>query len=217
MTWAVETESAMVAEANAATEVTMPLETLHVLADQLFTVLMTFVEGESFDTLVGSGSGEGLEAWRRLHKRWDPLTTARGLLRETFSPGGAKLGGLQGVVERLKDLMRRYTQRRVARKGQRHTVAEEIRMVALEALLPEELERHCQLQRSQLDTHQKLREEVVFFSLFLFFYLFSGAQMLRQFGKGVPGEGHRLERETSSNILFPFQPAACTRHIFINF
>ena len=49
-------------EANAATEVLMPLDTLRMLADQLYTVLMTLVEGESFDILVGSGSGEGLEA-----------------------------------------------------------------------------------------------------------------------------------------------------------
>ena len=62
------------------------------------------------------------------------------------------------------DLMRHYTQRRDARNGQRHTLAEDIRMVALEALLPEELERHCQLQRSRLDTYQKLREEVVLYS-----------------------------------------------------
>ena len=34
-------------------------------------------------------------------------------------------------------------------------------MAALAALLPEELERHYQLQRSRLDTYQKLREEVV--------------------------------------------------------
>ena len=121
---------------------------------------MTLVEGESFDTLVGSGSGEGLEAWRRLHERWDALTTgrARGLLREILSPGRAKLVELQGAVERLEDLMRRYTQRRDARNGQR------IRMAALEALLPEELERHCQLQRSLLDTYQKLREEVVLYA-----------------------------------------------------
>ena len=94
---------ATVAEANAATEVVMPLDTLRMLADQLYTVLMTLVEGESFDTLVGSGSGEGLEAWRRLHKRWDPLTIgrARGLLREILSPGRAKLVELQGAVERL--------------------------------------------------------------------------------------------------------------------
>ena len=37
-------------------------------------------------------------------------------------------------------------------------------MAALEALLPEELERHCQLQRSRLDTYQKLREEVVLYA-----------------------------------------------------
>ena len=63
---------------------------------------------------VQTGSGEGLEAWRRLHKRWDPLTTgrARGLLREILSPGRAKLVELQGEVERLEDLMRRYTQTR---------------------------------------------------------------------------------------------------------
>ena len=165
LTWAVEKESATVAEANAATEVVMPPDTLRMLADQLYTVLMTLVEGESFDILVGAGSGEGLEAWRRLHKRWDPLTTgrARGLLREILSLGRAKLVELQGV-ERLEDLMRRYTQRRDARNGQRHTLAEDIRMAALEALLPEELERHCQLQRSRLDTYQQLREGVVLYA-----------------------------------------------------
>ena len=128
-------------EANAATEVLMPLDTLRMLADQLITVLMTLVEGESFDILVGCGPGEGLEAWRRLHKRWDLLTMgrARELPREILSLGRAKLGELQGAVERL---MRRYTQRRDARSGQRHTLAEGIRMEALEALLPEALGRH---------------------------------------------------------------------------
>ena len=76
----------------------------------------------------------------------------------------AKLVELQGAVERLEDLMRRYTQRRDARNGQRYMLAEDIRMAALEALLPEELERHCQLQRSRLDTYQKLREEVVLYA-----------------------------------------------------
>ena len=132
-------------EANAATEVLM--DTLRLLADPLCTVLMTLVEGESFDILVGSGPGEGLEAWRRLQKRWVPLTTgrARVLLREILSPGCVKVGELQGAVEGLEDLIRRYTQRRDARSGQRHTLAKDIRVAALEALLPEELGRHCQL------------------------------------------------------------------------
>ena len=57
--------------------------------------------------------------------------------------------------------MRRCTERQCARSDQRHTLAEDVRMVALEARLPEEPERHCQLQRSRLDTYQQLREEVV--------------------------------------------------------
>ena len=64
LTWTVERESATVTEAKAATEVVMPLDTLRMLADQLYTVLMTLVDGESFDIFVGSGSGGGLEAWR---------------------------------------------------------------------------------------------------------------------------------------------------------
>ena len=75
------------------------------LADQLYTVRVTLVEGESFDILVCSGSGEGLEAWRRLHKRWGYLTgRARGWLREILSPGRAKLKGLQGAVETTRGL-----------------------------------------------------------------------------------------------------------------
>ena len=62
LTWAVERESAAVTEAHAATEVVVPLDTLRMLADQLYTVLMTLVEGESFDILVGPGAGEGLGA-----------------------------------------------------------------------------------------------------------------------------------------------------------
>ena len=92
----------------------MPLDTLRMLADQLYTVLISLVEGESFDILVGSRSGEGLEAWRRPHKRWDPLTTgrARGLLRELLAPGRAKLVELQ-AVERLEDFRRRlYAKKR---------------------------------------------------------------------------------------------------------
>ena len=107
LTWAVERESTT--EANAATVVVMLLDTVRMLADQMYTVLMTLVEGASLDILVGSGSGEGPEDWRRLHKCWDSLTTgrARGLLREILSHGRAKLVELQGAVERLEDLMRR--------------------------------------------------------------------------------------------------------------
>ena len=83
------------------------------------------------------------------------------IAQRNLFPGRAKLGELHGAVERVEDLMRRYTQGRDARNGQRHTLAEDIRLAALEALLPEGLERHCQLQRSRLDTYQKLSVAVV--------------------------------------------------------
>ena len=41
------------------------------------------------------------------------------IAQRNLSPGRAKLVELQGAVERLEDLMRRYTQRRDARNGQR--------------------------------------------------------------------------------------------------
>ena len=50
LTWAVERESATVTEAKAVTEVLMPLDTLRLLADQLYTVLMTLVEREGRST-----------------------------------------------------------------------------------------------------------------------------------------------------------------------
>eukprot|EP00971_Amphidinium_carterae_P039103 768567-Amphidinium_carterae.1 len=69
---------------------------------------------------MGAGAGlEGLEAWWRLHRRWDPLTTgkARGLLREILTPNRAKLSELQGAVERLEDLMHRYCMRKDTQTG----------------------------------------------------------------------------------------------------
>ena len=63
------------------------------LDNQLYTCLLSLTQGESADLVVGAGEGEGFEAWRKLHPRWDPLTISRcrGLLREIISPGRAKL------------------------------------------------------------------------------------------------------------------------------
>ncbi|CAK0892249.1 unnamed protein product, partial [Prorocentrum cordatum] len=150
LAWAVELDpgtAASAATAAASDDLDMEEATAQELSEQLYSVLMSLVEGESFDII-------------------DPLTTgrARGLLREILSPGRAKLAELQGAVERLEDLMRRYALRRDARTGERHHLAEGIRMAALEALLPEDLEKHCQLQRARLDTYAKLREEVILYA-----------------------------------------------------
>ena len=101
---------------------------------QLFQCLMHVTEGESFDLVQGAGDGEGLEAWRRLQRRWDPSTAgrARGLLREILNPGRAKFADLQGAIERLEDMMRRYCSRKDS-QGNSASLPEDIRMAALES------------------------------------------------------------------------------------
>eukprot|EP00971_Amphidinium_carterae_P118383 2345590-Amphidinium_carterae.3 len=44
------------------------------LAEQLYTVLMSLTDS---DLVMGARAGEGLETWRRLHRRWDPGENAR--------------------------------------------------------------------------------------------------------------------------------------------
>ena len=64
LTWTVERESATVTEANAATEVVMPLDTLRMLADQLYTVLMILVEGESETRSTSSWALDLEKVWK---------------------------------------------------------------------------------------------------------------------------------------------------------
>ena len=59
----------------------------------------------------------------------------------------------------MADLVRRFHCRRDA-QGNVHTLAEDIRMSSLEALLPDDLEKHVQLNRARLTSYGVLREEI---------------------------------------------------------
>ena len=84
---------------------------------------------------------------------------ARSLLREILSPTRAKLPDLTGDIEKMEDLVRRYSSRRHAR-GNAHNLAEDIRMSSLLAVLPDDLEKHVQLNRARLTSYGVLREEI---------------------------------------------------------
>ena len=124
-------------------------------------VLSALTEGESFDVVISAGGDHGFESWRKLHGRWNPYTAgrARSLLREILSPSRVKLPELMGAIERMEDLVRRYSSRRDA-QGNAHSLAEDIRMSSLEALLPADLEKHVQLNRARLTSYGVLREEI---------------------------------------------------------
>ena len=59
----------------------------------------------------------------------------------------------------LEDLVRVYCSPRDA-QGNAHTLADYIRMSSLEALLPDDLEKHVQMNRARLNSYNLLREEM---------------------------------------------------------
>ena len=137
------------------------VETSAEIDGQLFVVLSALTEGESFDIVMSAGGDHGFESWRKLHGRWNPYTAgrARSLLKEILSPTQVKLPELMGAIEKMEDLARRYCSRRDA-QGNAHNLAEDIRMSSLEALLPDDLEKHVQLNRARLTSYGVLREEI---------------------------------------------------------
>ena len=112
-------------------------------------VLSALTDGESFHVVMSAGGDHGFESWCKLHKRWDPCTAgrARSLLWEILSPSRVKLPELMGAIERVEDLVRRHCGRRDA-QGNVRTLAEDTRTSSLEALLPDDLEKHVQLMRA---------------------------------------------------------------------
>ncbi len=78
-------------------------QVINEIDNQVYTALMALTTDEPFDITVGAGTGKGLEAWRRLHRRYDPATVgrSRGLLREILTPEKAGIGTLRHAVEKL--------------------------------------------------------------------------------------------------------------------
>ena len=160
-TFAAESQEVVTAATVAIGVRELGVETSAEIDGQLFVVLSALTEGETFDIVMSAGGDHGFESWRKLHGRWNPYTAgrARSLLREILSPTQMKLPELMCAIEKMEDLVRRYCSRRDA-QGNAHTLAEDIRMSSLEALLPDDLEKHVQLNRARLTSYGVLREEI---------------------------------------------------------
>ena len=98
-------------------------ETSAEIDGQLFIVVSALTDGESFDVVTSAGGDRCFESWRKLHKRLGPYEAgrARYLLRYLVT---------------------------TASEGNPHTLADDIRTSSLEALLPEDHQKHVQLNRS---------------------------------------------------------------------
>ena len=70
-----------------------------------------------------------------------------------------KLLELMGAIESMKDLVRRPLWSARC-QGNVHSLSDDIRMSSLEALLPDDLEKHVQLNRATLNSYGVMREEI---------------------------------------------------------
>jgi hypothetical protein len=128
---------------------------------QLYSVLVQITEGEAND-IVCNSSGQGLEAWRKLARRYDPLARGRirNLLLYVINPGRSTINDLQGALERWEEQVNKYTNS-TDKHGKRRDLPEDIKMAALESLVPVELENHLQMNATKFDDYHMMRTEVV--------------------------------------------------------
>ena len=167
MAWA-EDETDPISNASTAAEFgsTNPaqetIEDLEAKDAQLYAVLQTLCEKEAFTLVRSAGKGHGLEAWRRLCKRYDPSTGGRrrALLKGVLSPNRCnKIEELSAAVENWEDQVRQYENRRKA-DGTRPTLDEDIKISILESICPTEVERHLQLNQARFADYQEVRKEL---------------------------------------------------------
>ena len=128
--------------------------------EQVHVALLALTESEIFIFVLGAATS-GLEALRRLVRRWHPLSggTRRGLLPQSLVPDRCKVQDLPTRLEKWEELVRRYD--RIKWSGTTTAALDEdIKTAALEAPVPSELEQHLAMNRARLITYEQVRSEI---------------------------------------------------------
>ena len=167
MAWAEDetdpiSNAAIAAEFGSTNPAQETIEDIDAKDAQLYAVLQTLCEKEAFTLVRSAGKGHGLEAWRRLCKRFDPSTGGRrrALLKGVLSPNRCgKIEELSAAVENWEEQVRQYENRRKA-DGTRPTLDEDIKISILESICPTEVERHLQLNQARFADYQEVRKEL---------------------------------------------------------
>ena len=102
---------------------------LEFVLQQMHTALMALTIYKTND-IVANSRKNPLEAWRRLQKRFDPVTGGRkrNLLRTAISPGWCSFLEHPAGIERWKSHVSRYE------KKLKDKVEDEIKLAGLEAI-----------------------------------------------------------------------------------
>ena len=137
------------------------VENLEHKISQVYQALMSLTEEETQDLVIGAGSGNGLEAWRKINRRWDPIIAGRrnALLKAIIGPSRSKIGDLISRWEKWEEQIRRFEKSKDA-DGHTEKLSNSVKMTAFQALLPENLENHLVLNRKRINTYEEQKEEI---------------------------------------------------------
>jgi len=129
--------------------------------NQLFLTLENLTEREPFDITQNVSSNNGLETWRRLHKRYDPSTRGRrkNLLKSILKPGRHKLENLGEAMEKWEEQVGRY-ERRKDSQGKKGYIPDDLKIAIVEDMVPVELETHLLLNADRIETYEECRREI---------------------------------------------------------
>ena len=99
-----------------------------------------------------AGPGNGLEAWRKLARRYDQATHGRkkNLMIQLLRVERQSYKSLSSYIEAWEERLRQY-ERRKDRHGIRLQVPDDVKTGLLQSMVPEDLEMHLQLNSSRLD------------------------------------------------------------------
>ena len=120
---------------------------------QLFTVLSALTDGESTDVVTSARGDRGFESWRKLHRRWGPCTAGRA--RSLFERGlvttasdATRADGCHRKDGRSRETLLQLT--RCQCTYHTHTLADDIRVSSLEALLSEGPREACSVESCEI-------------------------------------------------------------------
>ena len=113
---------------------------------QVYVALAELLEGEALDIVQNTTRGAGLEAWRKLVRRFDLQTVGRKrtLMSRITNPGTVKVHELSRAIEQWEERVRSHQSRA------REKMSDDVRSGILTETCPEHIKTHIHLNLSRL-------------------------------------------------------------------
>ena len=136
-----------------------PASNVQKISDQLFVTLSSLmpVSSECISIVKNSTKNVGLDAWRRLCKRYDPNNPQVNmhLLKTILHPTKVSLHQLQMNIESWEERYRVYTEKT------KESLSDPMQRMCLQSMCPDLLGSHLDMHIARLDTYLKMKTEIL--------------------------------------------------------